>query len=268
MEEKNKTEDTQKQKENSIKKELSESTKAKKKDILVEREYIIPLRKKCRVVPRYKKSNKAIKTIKEFLVRHMKIRDKDLNKIKLDKSLNEAIWARGIKNPPLKIKVRAVKEGEIVRVELSDIPKKIKFKKERLEKREKKAKDSLEKKKPTKKLEEKKEEKTEEEKKEEKEKALAGEEATKQMEKAAAKQTKHQKGGKTKQPNFGINQRRRSGYMDLPLWSAIASVATLVIALPLTLTFGLIDLYTLSIVSAITIVSGLWLFLDKNRNEV
>jgi len=65
-----------------------------------------------------------------------------------------------------------------------------------------------------------------------------------------------------------LSQRRRSGYMDLPLWSAIASVATLVIALPLTLTFGLIDLYTLSIVSAITIVSGLWLFLDKNRNEV
>ena len=40
----------------------------------IEREYIIPLREKIRPSPRYKKTPKAIKSIKEFLVRHMKIR--------------------------------------------------------------------------------------------------------------------------------------------------------------------------------------------------
>ena len=50
----------------------------------LEREYVIPLREKCRSVPRYKKTNKAVKTIKEFLVRHMKNRERDLRKNRLD----------------------------------------------------------------------------------------------------------------------------------------------------------------------------------------
>jgi large subunit ribosomal protein L31e len=166
--------------------------KEEKKAEKHEREYIIPLREKCRVVPRYKKTNKAIKTIKEFLVRHMKIRDKDLNKIKLDMFLNEAMWKRGIRNPPHKIKVKATKEGEIVKVELAEMPEKLKFKKARLEKREQKA----IKKKP-KKVEEpkeeikKEEEKTEEELKEESEKKAAVVEVGEQIEKSAAKEAKH-----------------------------------------------------------------------------
>ena len=104
----------------------------------LEREYIIPLREKWIRVPRYKRANKAIRIIKEFLVRHMKIRDRDLNKVKVDRFLNEVIWARGIKHPPFKIKVKAIKEGEIVKAELVEIPEKIKNKKLREEKREKK----------------------------------------------------------------------------------------------------------------------------------
>ena len=102
----------------------------------IEREYIIPLRDKCRPVPRYKKTPKAVKTVKEFLAKHMKIYDRDLNKIKIDKLLNEALWFRGIKNPPHKIKVKAIKEGDIVRVELVDLSKKLEGKKRREEKRE------------------------------------------------------------------------------------------------------------------------------------
>ena len=113
----------------------------------LEREYVIPLREKCRPVPRYKKTNKAVKTIKEFLVRHMKIRDGDLKKIKIDKYLNEVIWSNGIKNPPHKIKVKAVKEGDIVIVTAVELPKKVQFKKAREEKREKTVKDFVEKKK-------------------------------------------------------------------------------------------------------------------------
>src|SRR3990167_10671469 len=91
-----------------------------------EREYVIPLREKCRPVARYKKTNKAVKTIKEFLVRHMKIYDRDLKKIKIDRHLNEFLWFRGIRKPPYKVKVKAIKEGEIVRVELFEIPDKLK----------------------------------------------------------------------------------------------------------------------------------------------
>ena len=176
----------------------------------IEREYIIPVRKQVRVVPRYKNANKAIKTIKEFLARHMKIRDRDLDKIKLDRFLNEAVWARGIKKPPMKIKVRAVKENGIVRAYLVDMPDKLKFKKIREDKIEKASADAIQKKKTLmEKAKEsvtgttpaaKPEEQTEEEKKEEKEKAASGAEATAKMEKAAAKQIKHSAGGKTKEP--------------------------------------------------------------------
>ncbi len=170
----------------------------------IEREYIIPLREKCRKVPRYKKTNKAIRTIKEFLVKHMKIRDRDLRKIKIDKYLNEFIWNKGIRNPPYKIKVKAIKEigKDEVRAELYEIPEKLKFKKLREERIESKAEDIIKKKKIAEKLEEtKKEEKTEEEK----EKKAAVVEAGKDIEKAAAKQAKHAVKDKTKQPK---HQRR------------------------------------------------------------
>jgi large subunit ribosomal protein L31e len=107
---------------------------AEKKSTTLEREYTIPLRYKGRAVPRYKKTPKAVKTVKEFLVKHMGIRDRDLNKIKLDMHLNEALWHRGIKNPIHKIKVKAVKEGDIVRVYAVDLPTSIHYKKIRADK--------------------------------------------------------------------------------------------------------------------------------------
>jgi large subunit ribosomal protein L31e len=106
----------------------------KKIEEKLEREYTIPLRHRWNIVPTYKRANKAVKAIKEFLVRHMKIRDRDLSKIKIEKSLNEAVWMRGIKHPPARIKVKAIKEGDIVRVEGIDMPTNIKFKKIREEK--------------------------------------------------------------------------------------------------------------------------------------
>jgi large subunit ribosomal protein L31e len=178
-----------------------------------QREYIIPFREKCRVVPRYKKTPKAIKTMKEFLARHMKIRDRDLNKIKIDKYLNEVMWHRGIKNPLHKIKVIAKREGEVIRVELAQIPEKIMFKKLRKEKQEEKSRQILEKKKTMmEKLKEKTTtpQKTKEEdledKTKEKEKQKAGEEATRQIEKSQAKQAKHTSGGKTKAPKHQIRK--------------------------------------------------------------
>ncbi len=172
-----------------------------------EREYVIPLRKKWAKVPRYKRANKAIKSIKEFLARHMKVRDRDLNKIKLDTYINEFIWERGIRKPPVKIKVRAFREGEIVRAELSELPEKFRFKKAREDKREQKA-TEIKKgkvKKPDEKPEEKKEEKTKEEKTEEKEKKSAVVEAGKKLEKEASRKSKQMAKMKTKEPK---HQRR------------------------------------------------------------
>ncbi len=166
----------------------------------IEKEYIIPLREKIRVVPRYKKTNKAVKTIKEFLARHMKVRDRDLNKIKLDSYLNEFLWSRGIKNPPHKIKVKAIKEGENIRVELSEMPKKLMLKKTREEKIEKIGEEIAKKKKESEKKAEEKEKKEESDIKEEEEKKAAVVEAGKKIEKAAARKIKHTSKKQEKSP--------------------------------------------------------------------
>jgi len=196
--------------------------KETKKTEKIEREYIIPLRKKVKIVPRYKKTNKAVRTIKEFLVRHMKIRDRDLKKVKIDKYLNEFLWHQGIRHPPVRIKVKAIKEGEIVTAQLaeSEIPAKIKFKKLREEKITKKAKEIIESKKglmqkakeamtkpaETKEKEVAAEPEKTEEKKEEKEKEKIGIEATQMIEKEMAKQSKHQEKSDFSKPKRQMRQ--------------------------------------------------------------
>jgi len=186
----------------------------------IERVYVIPLRDKMRPVPRYKKTPKAIKTIKEFLVRHMKVRDGDLNKIRIDTYLNEQLWMRGIKKTLHKVKVKAVKDGDLVRVYSVDLPEKLTFKKKRLEKGEAKAKVDMEKQKTM--MQKAKEsiqgkpestEKTEEEKTEEKEKEAASKEATEALEKQSAKEMKHVAKPKSpkekKNAQVGYNQSSR-----------------------------------------------------------
>ena len=185
---------------------------AEEKTEKLEREYVIPLRNKWKRVPRYKRANKAIKAIKEFLVRHMRLRDRDLKKIRIDKYLNEEVWFRGIKNPPSRIKVKAVTEdvkdeGKIVRVYLSEMPDTLKFKKAREEKREKKAEDMAKNKTQTiKEQAERIEEKTEEDKKEESEKKASVAEEGKKLEKAASKKVKHE----TKQSKEPKRQKRKA----------------------------------------------------------
>ena len=72
----------------------------------MERVYIIPLRDVKRV-PRTILSPKAIRLVREFLKKHMKSDD-----IKIDSSVNEKIWERGIQKVPPKIKVKATKEED------------------------------------------------------------------------------------------------------------------------------------------------------------
>jgi large subunit ribosomal protein L31e len=171
----------------------------------VEREYIIPLRREWNKVPRYRRAEKAIKAIKQFLVQHMKIYDRDLDKIKVDKYVNEQVWHRGIRRPPAKIKIKAIKEDDVVRVELVDYPDKLKFKKSREEKVLREGEEKAKKKISEKKIEGKTE--GEEAKKEEEteEKKAAVVEAGKEMEKIEAKVEKHT--AKAKSPKQEKNQR-------------------------------------------------------------
>lgn len=104
----------------------------------MEREYIIPLRKEWTKVPRYKRTYKSVKAIKEFIAKHMRVEDRDTKKVKLDVFLNNEMWFRGSKKPPAKVKVKATKVGDIVRVEMVDTPESVKFLKQKLERRNKK----------------------------------------------------------------------------------------------------------------------------------
>ena len=83
----------------------------------MERIYNIPLRKEFSKAPRYKKSGKSIRAIKEFIIKHMKTEE-----VKIGKYLNELIWKNGPKNPPHKVSVKAIKEDNITKVELIDAP--------------------------------------------------------------------------------------------------------------------------------------------------
>lgn len=67
--------------------------------------YTIPLRI-VKSVPRWRRTNRAMSEVRIYLSKHMKTPTED---VKIDKSLNEALWARGDEKPPQKIRVRAVK---------------------------------------------------------------------------------------------------------------------------------------------------------------
>ena len=86
---------------------------------VLERVYNIPLRRETLKVPPFKKANKAVKTVKQFISRHMKSEN-----VVIGKYLNLKIWDHGAKNPPHHVKVNAVKDDKgKVFVELVDAPK-------------------------------------------------------------------------------------------------------------------------------------------------
>ncbi len=103
----------------------------------IERIYVIPLKK-----VRYKSSSSAdsaIKVVRSFLTRHMKV---DEDKVWIDDSLNNAIWAHGKYWVPSKIRVKAVKfDDGVVEAYIPELD----FKKSRREilKEEKEAKEPI-----------------------------------------------------------------------------------------------------------------------------
>ncbi len=71
-----------------------------------ERIYTVPLGRAW-VVPRYRRAEKAVTVLRKFVQRHMKP-----SSIIIDTKVNEAIWSRGIENPPRKIRVKLSKDED------------------------------------------------------------------------------------------------------------------------------------------------------------
>lgn len=135
---------------------------------VLERVYSIPLRRETLKVPPFKKANKAVKTVQQFISKHMKSEN-----VVIGKYLNLKIWHHGAKNPPHHVKVNAAKDDKgRVFVELADAPKekiKVEEKKKAAKKEEKEAKAEKPEEKLEKEIVEIKEERAEEAKKIEKE---------------------------------------------------------------------------------------------------
>lgn len=87
-----------------------------------ERTYTIPLRKEWLKTVKYKRAKKAVRAIREFLMRHMKAAV--MEDVKLGKYLNLELWKHSIKRPPSRVKVNVTKDDKgIVRAELFGAPK-------------------------------------------------------------------------------------------------------------------------------------------------
>ena len=87
---------------------------------MADRIYTIPLRREFQKAPHKRKSNKAIKALKEFVAKHMKA-----EKVIVGEELNELIWKNGITNPPPKVQVECTKMEEGVFVNLVGFKKKV-----------------------------------------------------------------------------------------------------------------------------------------------
>ncbi len=88
-----------------------------------ERIYTINLYKEWKKVHIWKRTKKCIKAIREFIAKHMKANVED---VKIDMWVNIEIWKNSIKNPPRKIRIKAIKDEKgIVKVELLEKPKKL-----------------------------------------------------------------------------------------------------------------------------------------------
>ncbi len=85
-------------------------------EIIDERIYTVPLRKAYWTGSRLRRSNRAVRILRQFVERHMKPEG-----IIIQPEVNEKIWARGIQKPPRRVRIRATKNSEnLVRIYLAE----------------------------------------------------------------------------------------------------------------------------------------------------
>jgi len=123
---------------------------------ILERVYNVPLRREYLKVANWKRTKKAVKALREFIVKHMKSEN-----VILSNYVNKELWKHGIKNPPHHIKISAKKDekGKVM-VELAELPAKAKRELEKQKAADEKKEDKKKAEETSKKPEEKKEEKT------------------------------------------------------------------------------------------------------------
>jgi len=88
-------------------------------EIVEERIYTIPLREAWRS-PRKNRTPRAMRLIRNFIQRHMKIglkvgleeEEEEEGRLIISNEVNEWVWRRGIEKPPRKVRVRAVKDKD------------------------------------------------------------------------------------------------------------------------------------------------------------
>jgi len=112
-----------------------------------EKIFTINIRKRIIGVPRWKRSLRAIRVVKDYLKKHMKS-----DNVKIGKMMNDTIWERSMQKPPAKIRIKAIKTDEgVVKAELLGYV----FPEELTQKKEEKKEKPKEEKKPEKKDEKK-----------------------------------------------------------------------------------------------------------------
>jgi large subunit ribosomal protein L31e len=92
--------------------------KEAEEEIVEERLYTIPLGRAW-ISPRKKRAPRAMRLIRSFVERHMKMRGggskegmEEVGRLLISNEVNEKVWSRGIEKPPRKIRVRLAKDKE------------------------------------------------------------------------------------------------------------------------------------------------------------
>ncbi len=96
-------------------------------EIVEERMYVIPL-SRAWISPRRKRAPRAMRLIRNFVERHMKMRGgaseeegEEMGRLVISNDVNEKVWSRGIEKPPRNIRVRVAKDKEgIITVYLAE----------------------------------------------------------------------------------------------------------------------------------------------------
>lgn len=92
----------------------------KEEDIVEERTYTIPL-SKAWIMPPSRRAPRAMRILKEFIVKHMKLEAKEKTeeeeeeepkRLIISNEVNQRIWKRSIEKPPRKLRVRAAKDKD------------------------------------------------------------------------------------------------------------------------------------------------------------
>ena len=75
--------------------------------------YIIPLRRSFQQAAPMKRTPKALRAVKAYIIKHCKVED-----VKIGDKLNALIWENGITNPPAKVAVDVTIDGSVAKAEL------------------------------------------------------------------------------------------------------------------------------------------------------